>query len=101
METTQPENSNTKATSDVLNNLELITEVLLCLGDDKKSLFSMALLSKAISAPALDHLWRSMDSLVPLFQLLPGVVRSEATKQLVGVVILKECTHRAGTDGIP
>lgn len=38
---------------------------------DRKTLLSAALACKAFSSPALDVLWRNMDSAIPLLKILP------------------------------
>lgn len=45
----------------------------------RKTLFSLALTSTAFLEPALDHLWRVLDSLFPLLKILPAFARSDDT----------------------
>jgi hypothetical protein len=42
---------------------------------DRRSLFMASLTSKYFAEPAINILWRTMDSLCPLVRLLPGLKR--------------------------
>lgn len=38
------------------------------------NLLSVALCCKTFTAPSLDHLWKRMDTIIPLLRLLPGTM---------------------------
>jgi hypothetical protein len=44
---------------------------------NKRTLAQLAICSKAFLEPALDHLWRRLDSLFPLLKLLQGFKSSD------------------------
>jgi len=45
----------------------------------RRDLLSVALTCKAFVEPALNRLWRSLDSLFPLLKILPAFVQSDGT----------------------
>lgn len=45
----------------------------------RRKLCSLAVMCKAFMGPALDQLWRSLDSLFPLLKLLPAFKMSDGT----------------------
>jgi len=45
----------------------------------RKSLLWVALACKAFLEPALDRLWRQLDSLFPLLKVLPAFIQSDGT----------------------
>lgn len=45
----------------------------------KQNLLWVALTCKAFLEPALDRLWRSLDSLFPLLRILPSFTQSDGT----------------------
>ncbi|KAJ3544447.1 hypothetical protein NMY22_g2771 [Coprinellus aureogranulatus] len=50
----------------------------------RRYLALLALTCKAFLEPALDRLWRSLDTLYPLFRILPAFVRADGTHVLRG-----------------
>jgi len=54
---------------------EILRAILDNLADDKRSMASLALSSKAVSGAALDYLWADMDSFHPFVPLLPTPVQ--------------------------
>ncbi|TFK22429.1 hypothetical protein FA15DRAFT_671551 [Coprinopsis marcescibilis] len=59
-------------------------------GDNLKDLLHVSLLSRSISARALDVLWRDMDAVAPLLRILEAascksVIQSESSKDLIFV----------------
>jgi len=59
----------------VLHNLELLEGILQYLSGCKKSLVSASLTAKAFSEPAFNVLWYEIESIGPLFRILPTFER--------------------------
>ncbi|KAF9459087.1 hypothetical protein BDZ94DRAFT_1325066 [Collybia nuda] len=51
-----------------------------------KDLLSAALCCKRLTGPSLDHLWRHMDSILPLLKLLPGAIKSSGSIYITGSI---------------
>jgi len=45
----------------------------------RQNLSWLALTCKAFLEPALDRLWRSLDTLYPLFKILPAFIKTDGT----------------------
>ncbi|KAF8179869.1 hypothetical protein BJ912DRAFT_982041 [Pholiota molesta] len=52
----------------------------------RRTLLRLALTSKAFLEPALDRLWRALDSLFPLLKILPAFGQSDGTYVLRGTI---------------
>ncbi|KAF9531201.1 hypothetical protein CPB83DRAFT_809583 [Crepidotus variabilis] len=66
--------------------LTIPTSPLAILHRTRQTLLSTALTCKRLLEPALDRLWRHLDSLFPLLKLLPAFVRSDGTWVLRGPI---------------
>lgn len=58
------------------DNLEIDVEQV---SEARQNLAWLALTCKAFLEPALDRLWRSLDTLYPLFKILPAFTRADGT----------------------
>ncbi|KAF6758037.1 hypothetical protein DFP72DRAFT_889748 [Ephemerocybe angulata] len=56
----------------------------------RQNLAWLALTCRAFLEPALDRLWRSLDTLYPLFKILPAFVRTDGTHVLRGSITPEE-----------
>ncbi|KAF8965795.1 hypothetical protein BDZ97DRAFT_1729789 [Flammula alnicola] len=59
----------------------------------RRTLLWVALTCKAFLEPALDRLWRSLDSLFPLLKILPAFIQSDGTYVLRGAISPEEWTR--------
>lgn len=58
---------------------ELVSEIVERVGNSRRTLFALALVSKVFSEPALDALWYKLRTLENLINLLPENARGEET----------------------
>ncbi|TFK49339.1 hypothetical protein OE88DRAFT_412241 [Heliocybe sulcata] len=80
---------------EILNHTEIRTtwKDVAPLRRHRRDLLCIALSCKAFLDPALDLLWKRMDSLVPLFRILSGFVWQYSGHVLLGSVPSKELTR--------
>lgn len=63
-----------------------LLEAILESSNGRRSLSRLARTCRALSEPALNILWRDLDSLVPIIGLFPGQLLKKARKPGLGLV---------------
>lgn len=84
----------------VLNNQDLMGQVFKHLDDDlklestrKKQLLSAGLTCRSFLDPALDILWRSMHSIMPLLRILPSFQKVNGSSSYVSFFVVSTRTQ--------